>query len=282
MARKPLSVIFPQLAPHIRQAKVSYKNIKYLQPKYHLKKDETSSHFRIYKHKSLLRRRLGDSDPKLQEQKVENLQIAVDHFNNRIIKPNQVFSFWKLLGNPIYERGFVDGMILADGKVTIGVGGGLCQIANLLYWLCLHSPLTVKEHHHHQLDIFPDSGRVLPFGSGAGVFYNYGDLQFANLTKLDITIKTWLDEEFLHGEIYSNKPFDKTYKIKEKEHYFYEKDGQTYRTNKLYRVVMLRQGGIKLAEELVTKNNSRVLYKVEEERIRGKINSKNDEILQFA
>ncbi len=179
MTRKPLSVIFPQLAPHIRQVKIGYKNIKYLQPKYKLQRDGTSSNFRIYKHKSLLRRRLGDSDPVLQEQKVKNLQIAVKHFNNRVIKPNQVFSFWKLLGNPSYERGFVDGMILANGKVTIGVGGGLCKIANLLYWLCLHSPLTVKEQHHHQLDIFPDSGRVLPFGSGSGVFYNYGDLQFS-------------------------------------------------------------------------------------------------------
>ncbi|MFJ8513275.1 VanW family protein [Lysinibacillus xylanilyticus] len=51
-------------------------------------------------------------------------------------------------------------------KVKTGVGGGICQLANLLYWMALHTPLIVTERHHHSFDPFPDSGRTLPFGSG--------------------------------------------------------------------------------------------------------------------
>ena len=164
--------------------------------------------------------------------------------------------------------------MIDNGAVVIGVGGGLCQAANLLYWLCLHSPLTIKEHHHHQVDIFPDSGRVLPFGSGAGVLYNYGDLQFQNNTDYTFTLKIWLDDEFMHGEIWTDRECDLTYKVVEKDHYFYSNlkdNNNVYRTNKLYKTVMKRQGGVFLRDELITVNNSKVLYSVDKSILRTPI-----------
>jgi vancomycin resistance protein VanW len=68
-------------------------------------------------------------------------------------------------------------MELYFGEARLGIGGGLCQIANLLKWLAIHSPLTVTERHHHSFEPFLDDRRVLPFGSGATIFYNYGDFQ---------------------------------------------------------------------------------------------------------
>ena len=50
------------------------------------------------------------------------------------------------------------------GEVKTSIGGGICQLANLLYWMALHTPLEVIERHHHSFDPFPDSGRTLPFG----------------------------------------------------------------------------------------------------------------------
>lgn len=265
--RTPISVKYPRLRPLIIIARKTGKNLQYLKPKYRIryKNDVDDFGFRISKHKSLLRRKLGDADPVLQEKKIKNLAIACEKFNNLVIEPNHIFSFWKILGEPTYKNGFGDGMLIDNGKVVIGVGGGLCQMANLLYWIALHSPLQVIEHHHHQVDIFPDSGRVLPFGTGAGVLYNYGDLQFLNTTHQRLLIKTWLDDKNLYGEIWSEDFFDKTYSIVEKDHKFYksELDGNIYRTNKIYRTTMLRLGGIKVKEELITVNDSRVLYEVD-------------------
>ena len=61
----------------------------------------------------------------------------------------------------------MEGMILRNGRVASGVGGGLCQMTNLLYWMTLHTPLTVTERWRHGYDVFPDSNRTQPFGSGA-------------------------------------------------------------------------------------------------------------------
>jgi len=268
--KRPLSKHYPVLAEPIRLSKITVKNVVYISPKYSLRKQKVSQEniFRLKTHKSLLRRRLGDSDPVLQEQKIKNLQIAADFFNDTIIKPGQILSFWKILGEPTYERGFVDGMILDNGQIRVGVGGGLCQIANLLYWLFLHSPLEVKEHHHHAMDIFPDSGRVLPFGSGAGVMYNYGDLQFENNTNFTFLLQTWVDETNLYGQISTlNQDFDLTYKIIERDHLFYENSGQIFRKNKIFRLTRQKLGGKLIEESLITENNSPVLYDITKEKM---------------
>lgn len=47
-------------------------------------------------------------------------------------------------------------MQLSRGEVVRGVGGGLCQLANLLYWMSLHTPLEIAERHQHSFDPFPD------------------------------------------------------------------------------------------------------------------------------
>ena len=68
-------------------------------------------------------------------------------------------------------------MVLHYGSFQTGIGGGLCQLSNLIYWMTLHTPLTVTERYRHSFDVFPDSRRTQPFGSGATCSYNYLDLQ---------------------------------------------------------------------------------------------------------
>jgi vancomycin resistance protein VanW len=264
MPRVAISKRFPALAPAILETKIALKASRTLHPKFALKPDSTiTPQFRVHRHKSVLRRKLGDSDPVLQEQKVYNLRIAAEKFNEIVIKPGQTFSFWKLLGRPSRKRGVVDGMLISDGKPVAGLGGGLCQMANLLYWLFLHSPLEVVEHHHHSIDIFPDSGRVLPFGSGASVFYNYIDLQVKNPTPYNLILKIYVDDIFLHGEMWSDEKIPFSYTVREEDHYFYKKEDQVYRTNKLYKITRQEPGGKEIKKELITYNDSKVLYEVE-------------------
>ena len=137
----------------------------------------------IYKHKSLMRRKLGDVDMQLQENKAANLSIAAPRITGIIIKPNEVFSFWELTGNCTKGRGYKEGLIISSGKPLKGIGGGMCQFTNLLHWLVLHSPLDITEHHHHDgIDMFPDYGRKVPFGCGTSIMYNYLDYRFKNNT----------------------------------------------------------------------------------------------------
>src|SRR6185503_11850064 len=73
------------------------------------------------KHQSLLRRRLGNSDPILQENKIQNLKIACATIDGILIRPGQTFSFWRRLGEATSEKGYAEGMQLSRGEVVRGV-----------------------------------------------------------------------------------------------------------------------------------------------------------------
>ena len=59
----------------------------------------------IYKHSSLIRRRLGNVDMRLQENKAVNLSLAAPWVNAVLIRPGETFSFWRLVGNATAHRG---------------------------------------------------------------------------------------------------------------------------------------------------------------------------------
>jgi vancomycin resistance protein VanW len=214
------------------------------------------------KHQSLLRRTLGNSDPQLQENKITNLKIATKEIDGVIIQPGETFSFWKLVGKTTEAKGYIKGMQLSMGEVKTGVGGGICQLANLLYWMTLHTPLVVTERHHHSFDPFPDSGRTLPFGSGASVFYNYVDLRMYNPTSSAFQIKVWVTEKHLKGAIFSNEEMPYSYHIEERNHQFLKQKGKNYRQNEIWRKTVDKRTGQLLKEELLIENFSEVKYPI--------------------
>jgi len=122
-------------------------------------KSESDYDFSVYKHRSLILRPLKDVDMYLQENKRTNLEIAIQHINHIEIKPNECFSLWKLVGRPTKRKGYLEGLVLKSGKIDRDIGGGLCQLGNLLFWIFAHSPLSVKERYRHGFDVFPDVKR---------------------------------------------------------------------------------------------------------------------------
>lgn len=219
--------------------------------------------FTCKKHQSLLRRRLGNSDPVLQENKITNLKIASPTIDGILIKPRQTFSFWRQVGEATIDKGYIEGIQLSRGEVVRGVGGGLCQLANLLYWMALHTPLEIAERHHHSFDPFPDENRTLPFGSGAGVFYNYIDLRFYNPTDLTFQIKLSVTENHLKGGIFSDAETPLSYHVFERNHRFLKQADKVFRENEIWREMIDRRTGNKTGEELLVKNFAEVKYKLD-------------------
>lgn len=221
--------------------------------------------YRVKKHQSVLLKKLGESDIQLQINKVTNLAIALRQINGIVIRPGETFSFCKLVGHPTQRKGYLRGMELSFGEARPGIGGGICQISNLIHWLVMHSPLTVTERYHHSFDPFPDDGRVLPFGSGATVFYNYRDYQFTNNTKYTFQVNLWLSDKCLEGELRMDTELDYAYHVFEKNHAFLKIDGQFYRKNEIWREKILKfESGRVIDTELVTKNFARVTYTPDE------------------
>lgn len=217
--------------------------------------------FRVKKHQSVLLKKLGESDIQLQINKVTNLKIAAARIDSMIIRPGETFSYCKTVGLPTKRKGYLPGMELSFGEAKAGIGGGLCQISNLIHWLVLHSPLTVTERHHHSFDPFPDDGRVLPFGSGATIFYNYLDYQFTNNTNHIFQINLWFTDKCLEGELRIDEELDYAYHVFEKDHQFLKIEDTFYRKNEIWREKLLKfQGGKIVETELITKNFARVTY----------------------
>jgi vancomycin resistance protein VanW len=212
-------------------------------------------------HRLILRRKLQGLDQQYQDNKVVNLAIARQPIDGILIRPGETFSFWQRVGKTTAEKGYIAGLQLSKGEIKTGVGGGLCQIANLLYWMALHTPLTVVERHHHSFDPFPDDNRVLPFGSGASIFYNYIDLRFHNPTDRTFQIRMGLDDEYLNGLILADQVLAETYRVFEKNHQFVRQNGKNYRQNEIWRSLTDGSGAVK--EELLIKNFAEVKYPLE-------------------
>lgn len=214
----------------------------------------------VKRHSSRLIRILGDSDLRLQHNKVVNLGIVTPLLDSVRIAPGEVFSFCRLVGKPTRKRGFVEGLELSMGQARAGVGGGICQMANLLHWLVLHSPLTVTERSTHSFDPFPDNQRSIPFGTGCALFYNYVDFCFRNDTDYVFQLKIWMTGTDLWGELRSDREIAETYKIFEKQHRFLRRKGLFHRTNEIWRRVMERRTGRHLRDEKIKENFVRVNY----------------------
>ena len=206
-------------------------------------------------HQSVLRRKYGNSDPVLQENKIINIRNAVEKLNGIIIKPDKVFSFWNTVGSPSSKNGYVNGRFFLNGKVVEDVGGGLCQLSTFLYWMFLHVPVTILERHNHSIDDFPDSGKNLPFRCGATVLFNYVDLKIKNNFNYPIQLKLWVTDNDLNGQIVSSSEMPAKITITENNHCFIKKDGAVFQYSEIYREESNKA-------EKIAVNFTRVLYDI--------------------
>jgi vancomycin resistance protein VanW len=213
-----------------------------------------------FSHSSPLLRELKDVDMQYQYNKIINLKLAVKSIDGIIIKPGETFSYWKLIGNPTAKKGYVPGMVLYNGTFRMSMGGGLCQLSNLIYWMTLHTPLTVVERYRHSYDVFPDSNRTQPFGSGATCVYPYRDLMILNNTDTVYQLILKVGKEKLTGEWHANLPQRYRYEIIEKDHLMKgEYWGGFSRHNKLHRMRYTMEGDF-VDEEYITENHALMMY----------------------
>lgn len=213
----------------------------------------------VFRHRSMILRPLAGVNMQLQENKRTNLRLAVGHLNGVVLRPGETFSFWKLVGRPTAAKGYLEGLVLKQGAISSGVGGGLCQLGNLLFWLVAHSPLEVTERHRHGFDVFPDVARKVPFGAGATLAYNHVDLQFTNPTPHAFQLQLWLDDTHLNGQLLSAQPLKATYTVEERGHHMKRQHwGGCSRHNQIVQICTLPDG--QTSERLLVENHALMMY----------------------
>ncbi|MBQ3114529.1 MAG: VanW family protein [Clostridia bacterium] len=234
------------------------------------KKSDSELPFLIFEHKSLIRRVLGNIDMTFQENKAVNLALSAPKINKVLIYPGEIFSFWKLVGKCKASKGYKRGLTISNSKVGDDIGGGMCQFTNLLYWLVLHSPLKVIEHHHHDdFDLFPDYDRKVPFGTGTSITYNYLDLRIKNDTDSIFQFVVYVTDTYLNGELRSSEELNFEYEIRtDQERFVRESDG-VYRKGLVYRKCIDKRTNEVVFSECIRKNNAKVMYEIDELIVEG-------------
>ncbi|MBQ6699905.1 MAG: VanW family protein [Oscillospiraceae bacterium] len=215
----------------------------------------------VKSHSSILVRHLEGVDIRLQENKVTNIRLAAKKINGIVIKPGETFSLWKTIGKTTEKEGYKEGLVIhRGGKLGADIAGGLCQMANMVHWLVLNSPLTVTELHHHSDALFPDERRRVPFGTGTSVVNNYVDYRFKNNTEQKVQINVWIENGELCGELRSERPFPCRYRLVEENHHFRKEGENYYRISQVYRLVIEKESGAQIRKELILDNHSLVMY----------------------
>ena len=136
----------------------------------------------------------------------------------------------------------------------------MCNLANTINNLILHSPLEIVEFHKHSDALASDIGHRVPMANGTSVSYNYIDYRFKNTTDQDIQLLLWCDDTKLYGELRSQKAFPWKYELTEENHHFEKEENEYYRVSKIYRETIDKESGDLLNKELVWDNHSLVMF----------------------
>lgn len=128
----------------------------------------------------------------------QNMKTALNYINGSIIRPGETWSYNETTGNSNLEsNGFLPAGVISGGKMTTGVGGGICQAASTLYNAAIRANMEIVERQPHLWCSYYVYG-----GLDATIDYGSIDLKLKNTTKYDMVFKTWMDGYTLHTEIY--------------------------------------------------------------------------------
>ena len=129
--------------------------------------------------------------PNDTEARDDNIKLACKTLNGTVVKQEEIFSLWNILGCPTKEKGYEKAKTFtSDGKVTQSYGGGICQLSTTIYNTVLKvKGLEVKERHEHSRDV-----PYIKDGKDAAVSYNTADLKFKNNLDYDIKIEAKVED----------------------------------------------------------------------------------------
>ena len=113
-----------------------------------------------------------------------NIPRAAELINNTLLKPGEVFSLNRIVGERTRANGFVEGFIITGGKFRRELGGGVSQSATTTFNAMFFAGLKDIEHQPHTLYV-----DRYPAGREATVAWPNLDLKFGNDTKYGVLVQ---------------------------------------------------------------------------------------------
>lgn len=261
MARKRLTEMFPFLLPLRRWQKKQccYLKMKFDRNVYADKISESLFPNVVFETSALMVNENSGFDIQFQYNKVHNLQLAAKTMDKLVIAPNETFSFFWLTRHADRYTLYKDGLNLVNGKIVGSYGGGLCQLSNMLFWLFLHTPMTIVERHGHAAESFPSTTEDLPCGTDATVSEGWLDLKVRNDTDNTFQIAIHFDDNYMYGEILSQRPVNTEYTVFNSSVSYIKRNEKIYQVSVVCREETDQETGEHTQRELYT-NQCEIAY----------------------
>ena len=113
-----------------------------------------------------------------------NVELAAEAIHGKVIPRGGVFSFNDAVGERTAAFGFAKSVVIRDGMVAEGMGGGTCQVASTLHAAALLSGLDVARRAPHTRP-----SAYIRVGLDATVAYPAIDLKLKNPFEVPVSVR---------------------------------------------------------------------------------------------
>jgi vancomycin resistance protein YoaR len=145
--------------------------------------------------------------------RITNIGRAAKLINGSIVKPGQVWSLNKTVGERTEANGFVKGFIIKGDKFAEDLGGGVSQSATTTFNAVFFAGLQDVEHHPHSLYI-----SRYPAGREATVAWPDKDLRWRNDSGHGVYIQAVMKPGWIAVTLWGTKFWDKIESISGPRH----------------------------------------------------------------
>jgi len=130
-----------------------------------------------------------------------NIKVGADAVNGTLIKPGEEFSLLKTLGEVNGATGYLQELVIKEGKTIPEYGGGLCQIGTTVFRAAIASglPITMRRNHSYRVTYYE------PAGTDATIYDPWPDFRFINDTATYILIQEKISGDIISFEFWGTK-----------------------------------------------------------------------------
>lgn len=132
----------------------------------------------------------------------KNIELSARAINNAILGVDDMFSFNTAVGPSDAAHGYQPAEEAVNGKLVMGIGGGICQTSSTLYNAIDKLGVKYIEKHHHSVNV-----GYVPKGRDATVSYGGVDFRFQNTVGVPLLLKAYTKNGTLTVEVRTSKKY---------------------------------------------------------------------------
>ncbi|GGK65725.1 VanW family protein [Ornithinimicrobium pekingense] len=139
----------------------------------------------------------------LNAPRTANLTAGVRNVNGTVVMPGEQFRLSQALGDLSKAGGYVEAPIIQDGRLVMGLGGGLSQVSTVVFNAAWSAGVQLDEHTPHSFYI-----ARYPAGREATLAVPVIDNAWTNDTDNPIVVRSWITGDTIVMELLGERQYD--------------------------------------------------------------------------